>query len=253
MKNLFEAAVKRLKRTFSPKSVRYQGLILPGRHLRFCGDDFRDDAYFVETANAEADRLIKYAGMNSNSRVLDVGCGYGRLPLGIINRLGEIALYQGVDVDRNAIQWCKKYIERNHPNYKFLKIDVKNPRYNPKGKLNSSAFRFPFDDDSFDIIFLFSVFSHMVIEDIQKYLIEFNRLLSPKGKIFLTAFVEENVPDMSINPEGYRREKWKGPLHCVRYNKNYLEAAFSESGFVIERFDYEKEKHGQSGYYLKLK
>jgi hypothetical protein len=90
----------------------------------------------------------------------------------------------------------------------------------------------------------------MVIEDIKIYLKEFNRLLSKNGKIFLTAFIEEDVPEMSINPEGYRRPSWKGELHCVRYNNSFFENILAENGFKIKRFEYEKIVHGQSAIYL---
>jgi len=93
----------------------------------------------------------------------------------------------------------------------------------------------------------------MVTEDIRIYLKAFRKILTDKGKIFLTAFVENEVPEESINPENYKVDKWKGPLHCVRFNKEYFEAILMENGFKINQFDYAKEKHGQSGYYLSFK
>lgn len=233
-----------------PQTTRYGDVLLPARHLRLCGGLFRDDSFFLDSAHAEADRLVELLGLTANSALLDVGCGYGRLPIGILNRIGEVRLYQGIDVEKSSVDWCNRYINTKHPNFKFLHVDVSNSRYNPQGVEITLDFKLPFADYTFDVIYLFSVFSHMVIEDIKIYLKEFNRLLSKNGMIFLTAFIEEDVPEMSINPEGYRRGSWKGELHCVRYNKNFFENILAENGFKIKRFDYEKIVHGQSAIYL---
>ena len=110
-------------------------------------------------------------------------------------------------------------------------------------------FPLPFNNREFDIIYLYSIFSHMTTEDVTAYLNEFKRLLAPSGKIFLTAFIEQNVQPMTINPPDYRRN-WQGPLHCVRYDKNFFISLLGENGFKIDRFDYEKETDGQSGLYI---
>lgn len=224
--------------------------IIPAKHLRLCGQAFKDDEYFIRSARAEATRLKEHLGLSIESSLLDIGCGYARLPIGILKEIGEIKLYQGVDVDKQSIQWCRKHLEKTHSNFKFFHLDVKNLRYNPKGNNLTSDFKFPFDNQSFNIIYLYSVFTHMVADDIKIYLSEFRRILSPKGKIFLTAFLEENVPDMSINPEGYRRDIWSSALLCVRYNKEYFGALLDEHGLKIDTFEYEKETNESSGIYI---
>lgn len=231
--------------------MRYKKVILPAKHLRFCGTKFRDDEYFLASAQAEANRLVEHFGLTVNSRVLDVGCGVGRLAIGILSRIGEIQHYRGVDVSKRSIQWCQRHITREHSSYQFIHIDVKNLRYNPSGKAIDVDFRLPFDDQElFDIIYLYAVFSNMTKEDVRSYLKEFQRLLAPSGKIFLTAFIEDGVPDMTINPRGYKGRNWKGPLHCVRYKKDFFESLLAENGFGVNHFDYEKETDGQSALYI---
>ncbi|GAG45141.1 unnamed protein product, partial [marine sediment metagenome] len=39
-------------------------------------------------------------------------------------------------------------------------------------------------------------------------------------------------------------------LHCVRYNRKFIEQLYKEHGFVVERFEYGEETEGQSAYYL---
>ncbi|HYJ78008.1 MAG TPA: hypothetical protein VEW03_00200, partial [Longimicrobiaceae bacterium] len=59
------------------------GSILPPPERRWCGPEFRDDAFFLRSAEAEARRLVERLGCGPRTRLLEVGCGYGRLPIGL--------------------------------------------------------------------------------------------------------------------------------------------------------------------------
>jgi SAM-dependent methyltransferase len=114
-------------------------------------------------------------------------------------------------------------------------LDLQNDRYNPEGASIDDDFRFPLATGEFDIIYLFSVFTHMIAEDIKIYLREFERLLRPTGKIFLTAFIKDGVPTMSINPPGYAIP-WSGPLHCVQYDRRCFEQMLASNGFLVDKY-----------------
>jgi ubiquinone/menaquinone biosynthesis C-methylase UbiE len=231
--------------------VRSGGVLIPAKYLRLGGSEFKDDKFFLASARAEAGRLVEHCGLSKECRVLDVGCGVGRLPIGILDHVGEIQCYWGVDVDNGSVRWCNRHIHRPHPMFQFQHIEVLNRRYNASGRPLDQSFRFDFDDQAFHTIYLYSVFSHMKTEDILVYLREFNRLLRPNGSIFLTAFIEEAVPNMSENPVGYRMN-WHGALHCVRYEKAFFWALLEEAGFTVTRFVYAQETDGQSALYLSL-
>lgn len=249
MKSLMMRIARRVVTAFIPDSVKYKNVTLPAKHLRFCGREFRDDEYFLASTQAEADRLTEHLGLTVNTSVLDVGCGVGRLPIGILSQIGEIRDYRGIDVSKISIRWCQRRIARKHPSFQFVHIDTRNALYNPHGRTADIGFRLPFNDQEFDIIYLYSVFSHMPDEDIRVYLKEFQRLLAPSGKVFLTAFIEEGVPDMTFNPSDYRMD-WKGPLHCVRYDRDFFESLLADNDFAVEDFVYEKETDGQSALYI---
>jgi len=124
-----------------------------------------------------------------------------------------------------------------------------NKKYNKKGIPLDTGFRFPLDDESVDIINLFSVFSHTTESDTKIYLGNFHRILKANGKVFFTTFVEDDVPDVSINPENYRL-KCSGPLHIVRYGKAYLFGLLGAMGYSVMDFSYATETDGQSAIYL---
>ena len=241
--------VRSVLRLLKPDSVEFQGMTLPIPQLRLGGPEFNDDSFFLESARNEAGRLIKDFGLSPKTHFLDLGCGVGRLPIGILSQLGDIDHYRGLDVDKGYVRWCRRHITRYHPTFQFAHIDVENPRYNPHGKRITEPIRLPYDDQEFDLIYLYSVFSHLTQNEVRMNLKEFGRILRPGGKVFLTAFLEEDVEDESVNPPNYRMD-WRGPLHCVRFNKQFFESMLQDAGFAVDRFDYEKETNGQSGLYL---
>jgi len=232
--------------------VIYEGVALPPADLRPCGRDFKTDRHWLGSARSEADRLVRDLALTSGSQVLDIGCGPGRLAVGIVDRLGIIEAYRGLDVDRRVIDWSTRYITTDHPTFQFLHLDVSNPRYNPGGRSLNGGVSFGFRDERFSIIYLYSVFSHMVERDVRIYLKEIARLLAPEGRIFMTGFIEENVPEMTANPDEYGRD-WKGPLHQVRFERDFFESMLDESGLSVDRFDHGIEDNGQSALYASRK
>lgn len=227
----------------------YGNAILPPRRRRLGRKVFGSNEYYLKSARIEADRLIDI-GLIADTPLLDVGCGQGRLAIGLLDRIGEMEHYHGIDVKRNHIEWCQEFIAKKHPGFQFAHIDARNERYNPEGKLIDDEFRFPFNVGRFDIIYLFSVFTHMIANDIKIYLAEFQRLLSPFGKIFLTAFIEKDVLDMTINPKDYQGKRWRGSLHCVLYDKDFFSSMLDENGFKIDDI---KEIDGHKGIQISRK
>ena len=250
---------KRLRKSEASRklaSVPYKGVDLPPKNLRPCGSNFQDDEFYLESGKREADKLVENLKLSTESSLLDVGSGPGRLAIGILQRVGEIRRYCGVDVNEDYAQWGWKYTTSRHPNFQFLHIDVENTRYNPDGAQTDMDFAFPFGDEEFDIICLYSVFTHMLTDGVRAYLKEFQRILRSDGNIYLTAFLEQGVPEVEENPEGYLGREWKGALHCVRYDQKFFERLLNEAGFRLDRFDSSgREKgtileQGQRGVYI---
>lgn len=72
---------------------------------------------------------------------------------------------------------------------------------------------------------------------------------APNGQLFLTAFLEEGVPDVEENPVNYLR-RWSGPLHCVRYNREAFRQMAEAAGFRLDRLEPRAETDGQTAVYL---
>jgi SAM-dependent methyltransferase len=240
----------RLWRRLRPQadSVVSSGSVIPAPDRRWCGPEFKDDDFYIHSAECEAIRLRDRMNCTRQSRVLDVGCGQGRLAIGIQRIIGELD-YVGLDVDRGSIDWCKRHIESAHPTFRFAVCNVANERYNPDGVRLDQHFLFDVASGSRDIIYLYSVFSHTTEHDMRVYLREFARILAPGGGLVFTTFVEEGVESVAINPPNYRLA-CAGPLHVVRYDRQYLFSLVEEEGFLVQDFAYGRDSDGQSSIYL---
>lgn len=250
MKSIINNAAKLVKGILPKKEyVTLSGSILPPKHGRLCGREFRNHKFYLKSAEAEAKRLVTHFNCDRNSKVLDVGSGQGRLPIGILRVIGELD-YLGIDVEPASVDWCNRYIGQAHPSFRFLRMNVYSERSNKTGVRLDENFRFDVPSESIDIVYLFSVFSHMTEEDMKVYLKDFRRVLKKTGILFFTTFVEKDVPNISFNPDGYVFKKSRGPLHVVRYNEGHLFSILDQLGYQLDKFTHATEADSQSALYL---
>ena len=218
-----------IKGIFSNDVTKYKELYFPNMRSN---ENLKDNSLYLQSAVEQVNHLSDYCALNKDSRILDFGCGQGRLVNGIFSLKKSFHSYIGIDTNIKSINWCNRWLSRYSDKFRFIFLPAFNARYNQKADGLKSL---PFSEDNFDIIFLNSVFSHMLSSDITFYLNEFNRILSENGRIYLTAFIEENVPPEIENPENYIDES-SGRLHRVRYEQKFFFELVSQSGFKVETF-----------------
>ena len=219
---------------------------LPPSKYRMGGKHFKNDAAFIKTAVRDVKRLEKYCDLGKQSRLLDWGCGAGRLAIGVREHLGRVADYHGVDVQAELVDWAEANLAG--PGFRFTCVDVSNERYNPDGTPERTLAA---DPGSVDVFYAYSVFSHMNDEDTPAYLRLIGEALAPAGRAFVTCFVEEDVVGWEENPEGYGPLEWKGRLHCTRFSRRHFEDHVNAAGLAVDRFEYGGETDGQSLYVLR--
>jgi SAM-dependent methyltransferase len=137
--------------------------------------------------------FIHKAGLSCDARVLDIGCGVGRMAYALAHYLAPDGVYRGFDVCQESIDWANGSIGKTHPNFAFQQIDLRHDLYNPEGTVAPLEFKFPYEDDSFDFVFLTSVFTHMSAPEIRAYLKEIRRVLMSGGTCLLTAFLMDEI------------------------------------------------------------
>lgn len=228
------------KRTgFAPMS----GVHLPPLSHRQGGAHFARDISFIESAKDEALRLADVVESRRPLRVLDLGCGSGRLAIGLLEAQVPIRHYVGIDVQSHHIEWCRDAIVTRFPHFQFYAVDAANPRYNPAG---SQSVAWPVPDSGFHVVYAYSVFSHMSGRDVAANLEEAYRVLGDHGLVVATAFLEEDCPPETENPDDYGPLRWAGPLHCVRFERGYFEAIARGSGFSLRHLVAHSATDGQS-------
>ena len=236
-------------KSWASETVEFEGCLLPAARLRRAAGYFAADADYLLTADWESERLERGCGLTPDSAVLDIGCGPGRLPLGILRRIGDIGSYVGIDDCRDAVDWAEAHIRAAHPTFQFLHSSVQNAWSNPGGREWDPAVALPVGAETFDIAYLYDVFSHMEADGVRRYLEAIRDVLLPEGHVFFTAFVEDGVEPFTVNPANYKR-RWKKPLECVRYDREYLSALAESCGFELAALHHGTEIDGQSAVYL---
>ena len=181
--------------------------------------------------------------------MVEVGCGAGQLPIGLMAVGGEVGRYDGVDIDARAIAWCRRYVASEQRSCRFHHVMAGHQRYNPRGPRMDDSFELPLPDQAYDLIYLHSVFSNIEPDDIRIYARQFYRLLKPDGWVFLTAFVEENVPPVTINPTDYLFAS-SGPLNIARFEKSFFLGLLPRAGLTVRHFAHGVDLDGQSVVHL---
>ena len=206
---------------------------------------------FEEVGNQFLAHFKEFGNITPESRILDVGCGIGRMAVPLTKFLNAKGSYHGFDIVPEGIDWCKKKISADYPNFHFQLVDIFNKDYNPKGKFMASEYKFPYENDYFDFISLTSVFTHMLPADIENYLNEIYRVLKKgKGICLITYFLlndeskklmelNKSVLDFKYNFENYRTTNKKIPEAVIAFEEDYIVKLYSRIGFrLIEPIHY---------------
>lgn len=214
--------------------------LIPPRRLHFVGDsDFRS------TGTEFLGHFKALADLSSGDRVLDIGCGIGRMARVLVPVLAPpTGSYDGFDVSRRGIEWCRRHYTQTPVPFRFAHVDLHHPEYNPGGAGDSDRFRFPYPDASFDLAIATSVFTHLLDGAVANYLAEAARVLAPGGRLFSTWLVlePERPPDPALAMARFqptagaaRVSDPAAPEAIVAYPLEWIAARLGENGLKLRR------------------
>ena len=198
---------------------------------------------YLKTGEEFFKYFIDFAELKPNQKILDVGCGSGRMALPLTKYLSSDGAYEGFDIVKEGIQWCLKITEK-YPNFNFHLADIYNKSYNPEGRYKPSEYVFPYEDKAFDFIFLTSVFTHMFPDDIERYFSEISRVLKNDGKCLFTYFllnaesmnlIRKNESSLNFKYEytTYSTIDKEVPEEAIALNEDIVKGYYYKYGFNI--------------------
>jgi len=127
---------------------------------------------FVENSDFELKEVLKFLSRVSDKKVLDVGCGKGK----ISRKLKDLGFdVIGIEPSIELIKIARK----NNPDIKFIQ---------------ASATNLPFEKETFDFLICIEVLEH--IPDTKKAIKEMIRVLKLNGKVLI---IDKNI--LSLNPD----------------------------------------------------
>ena len=168
----------------------------------------------------------------SERDVLDVGCGV-RFTQAIINRDIPIKSYTGVDVHRPLIEFLRAEVEDRR--FAFAHWDARNAKYNPNGVPMTRESRLPVEG-AFDVIWLFSVFTHLDPSDAEALLVILRRHVRPGGALFFSVFLDASV-------ESFEDRIPEHPLSWPCYSERYLRQLVTASGWQVASVSPPSQEH----------
>jgi SAM-dependent methyltransferase len=217
--------------------------LVPPRYLNFGGD-----GDFERTGDEFLAYFVQLGELQPEHRVLEIGCGIGRMARPLTQYLVN-GSYEGIDIVPRGIRWCQKHFTDRYPNFRFQLSDVENREYNPSGRFRPTEYQFPFKDNEFDFVYLTSVFTHMLKNDMAHYLGEISRTLRPNSKCLITFFLlneqsrklistGQSSLDFRFPLDGCWTNDESLPENAVAYEEDYIRKMFAESSLGLEHVQY---------------
>jgi SAM-dependent methyltransferase len=188
--------------------------------------------------------IIQQCLLERSSRILDLGCGAGKIGRGLLPYLNQKGSYLGIDVNRSAIDWCTQNITTRNANFIFKSINIANNYYYDGDNKQQNEYDFNFlDSREFDCIISIGLFNYLKPTDTVQYLQKIVKVLTQTGVAYLTfyttnceLFIPPESAELSLNIEKAENSFWyehRCNKYFSVYHLSWLESMLSDAGLVI--------------------
>src|SRR3954447_4509193 len=164
-------------------------LVVP---TRFTRSAVVDDEWSLASALWQIDFVCELLGRRDLADVdlLDMGCGVKK-SAALLNEGLPIGSYTGIDVFGEMVDFLQREVDDER--FEYHHLDLHNELYNPDGEKLTAQTKLPVEEEGFDLIWLFSVFTHLAPDDFASMLSVLRRYVRPDGHLFFTLYVNEET------------------------------------------------------------
>jgi len=184
-------------------------------HLSAQGYDMYAKFYDKTTGflnSFEKGKLLEFCGDLKGKKVLDIGCGTGRVE-DLMKTANIDAKITAADISDEMLKIAK----HRHPDIEFVQADIN---------------AMPFKDEEFDVVIAAFVIVH--IKNLTKAFKEIDRVLKPNGIVVLTNINQRKAPKLQI-------EKEKIVIKSFYHMPEHVLKALKESFFEVEKEEFVEE------------
>ena len=221
---LYETALA-AKSSLSGPTAADDGLPLPPARMRAqVGPLHADARFFLESGKHNSELIRSLVPLDEIGALLDWGCGCGRV-LRHWRTLEDTRVH-GCDINPKMVAWCNEHL-------RFA-----------NAKVNALSPPLPYADQSFELVYAFSVMTHLSEELQHEWVAECQRLLKPGGYFLFSTLGEYYVSRDRLTPEEQRSfgqgrlvvlyERSAGSSLCSAYHPHaYVERELARDFDVV--------------------
>jgi SAM-dependent methyltransferase len=145
---------------------------------------------WLDSARRLVELVCRECGFDdlSDKDILDVGCGT-KIAKVLLDDPIPVGRYVGIDVDRRIVDFLCANV--HDPRFEFHHIDSRNEYYNRDGLPLADRTELPIGSSTFDVIWLFSVFTHLPPSDYVAMLRLLRPYVRPDGWLVFSLFINE--------------------------------------------------------------
>jgi ubiquinone/menaquinone biosynthesis C-methylase UbiE len=198
---------------------KHPNVVLPPDYLVYESFGMNYNNYFtngIVSAKWMVEHFKNYTTLK-DKKILDWGCGPGRIIRHLPEVVGNGCEYYGTDYNSKTIDWCSKNIEG---------INFNN---------NTLEAKLPYPDDYFDLLYGISIFTHLSEKMHYDWYAELHRVLKKDGFMFLTTQGENFIPKLTAKElDTYNANNLVVRGNVKEGHRTY--SAFQPKGFMQNLF-----------------
>lgn len=172
---------------------------------------FKQYGKFFEKPQEDLPKIVKLFKKKSVKRILDLGCGSGRHIVYLAKHGFEV---YGIDISPKGIKITKSWLKKEK-----LKANL---------KVGNIYKKLPYPNHFFDALISTQTIHHGRINNIKKLIKEIQRILKPRGLIFIT--VSKKGSKKAIPKEKLWKIKFIAP-------RTFIPLSHDEKGLIHYRFN----------------